>query len=208
MRCKASTASTRGMQGGTRHLDLCTSLRIQGVYGDKRYHDPDLAVVLERGWAAGVERVIITGGTLQGSRAALDLARTDRAFATPAHGYARALLLAAPFTTFLCSSAVLLVHSDRPPVGVQVACHGRLFTQPGHCRVTHIQQVRRAGRLFSTVGVHPTHCGDFGAHAGGPEGLLAELRALLEDGRRDGKVVAVGEIGLDYDRCGPAGRRT
>jgi len=59
--------------------------RLQGIYGDKRYHDPDLAAVLDRGWAAGVERVIITGGTLQGSRAALDLARTDRALATPAH---------------------------------------------------------------------------------------------------------------------------
>ncbi len=95
--------------------------RVQGVYGDKRYHDPDLAAVLERGWAAGVERVIITGGTLQGSRAALDLARTDRAFATPAHAHACALLLTAPFTTFLCSSAVLLVHSDRPP-----GCSSRL----------------------------------------------------------------------------------
>ncbi|KAK9833270.1 hypothetical protein WJX81_001539 [Elliptochloris bilobata] len=115
----------------------------QGVYGDKRYHEPDLAAVLERAWAAGVERIIVTGGSLEGSRAALALARTDR-------------------------------------------------------------------RLFSTVGVHPTHSGDFDAHAGGADVLLAELRALLEDGRRDGKVVAVGEIGLDYDRlhfCDAAAQR-
>ena len=52
-----------------------------GVYGgeNKRYHDPDLPAVLERAWAAGVQRIIVTGGSLEGSRAALALARTDRA---------------------------------------------------------------------------------------------------------------------------------
>ena len=49
----------------------------QGMYGGKQYHEPDLAAVLERSWAAGVERIIVTGGTLEGSRAALALARTD-----------------------------------------------------------------------------------------------------------------------------------
>ena len=54
----------------------------QGTYGGKQYHEPDLAAVLERSWAAGVERIIVTGGTLEGSRAALALARTD---STPQH---------------------------------------------------------------------------------------------------------------------------
>ncbi len=35
--------------------------------------------MLERAWAAGVQRIVITGGSLEDSRAALALARTDRA---------------------------------------------------------------------------------------------------------------------------------
>lgn len=59
-----------------------------------------------------------------------------------------------------------------------------------------------AERLFCTVGVHPTRCGEFDSHPGGPEAYLSALHEVLTDGQADGKVVAVGEMGLDYDRCG------
>ena len=63
------------------HADIGANLTddmYKGVYGaNKQYHEPDLPVVLERAWAAGVQRIIVTGGSLEGSRAALALARTD-----------------------------------------------------------------------------------------------------------------------------------
>ena len=102
----------------------------QGTYNGKARHEPDYDLVLERAAAAGVERVIVTGGTLEESR--------------------RALALAA-----------------------------------------------QSERLACTVGVHPTRCGEFEAGAG-PEAHLRALRGVVASGR--GKVVAIGECGLDYDR--------
>lgn len=58
----------------------------------------------------------------------------------------------------------------------------------------------RAERLFCTVGVHPTRCGLFLSHPEGPDAYLAALLEVIKDGQSDGKVVAVGECGLDYDR--------
>ncbi|GFR44457.1 hypothetical protein Agub_g5717, partial [Astrephomene gubernaculifera] len=104
-----------------------------GQYNDKSYHPPDLTAVLQRAWAAGVSRLIITAGSLEESRRALQLAQTDE-------------------------------------------------------------------RLFCTVGCHPTRCGEFEAHPGGPQAYMQELAAVLREGQRLGKVVAVGECGLDYDR--------
>lgn len=59
-----------------------------------------------------------------------------------------------------------------------------------------------AERLFCTVGVHPTRCSEFEEHPEGPEAYMAALLDVLLEGRHRGKVVAVGEMGLDYDRRG------
>lgn len=52
--------------------------------------------------------------------------------------------------------------------------------------------------LYSTVGVHPTRCNEFTEK--GVEVVMEMLDALLLSGKESGKVVAVGEAGLDYDR--------
>lgn len=56
--------------------------------------------------------------------------------------------------------------------------------------------------LFSTVGVHPTRCGEFEENDENLDAAayFARLVAICEDGASDGKVVAIGECGLDYDR--------
>lgn len=55
-----------------------------------------------------------------------------------------------------------------------------------------------ADRMYCTVGVHPTRCGSFLEH--GIEEHLKDLMEVIEDGLSDGKVVAIGELGLDYAR--------
>lgn len=96
------------------HADIGANLlssMYQGEYNGTTYHEPDLDAVLERAWASGVEKIIITAGTLAESRQALEMARTD-------------------------------------------------------------------SRLFCTVGVHPTRCGEFEAFPEGPEAYMAALSAV------------------------------
>ncbi|KAM7510596.1 hypothetical protein LguiB_009471 [Lonicera macranthoides] len=54
-------------------------------------------------------------------------------------------------------------------------------------------------RLFCTVGVHPTRCKEFD-ESGDPEKHFQALLSLAKEGVEKGKVVAIGECGLDYDR--------
>ncbi len=51
--------------------------------------------------------------------------------------------------------------------------------------------------VFATVGVHPTRCSEEFEQGDG-EAHLAKLLALAKDG--GDRVIAIGEIGLDYDR--------
>ncbi|DAZ97676.1 TPA: hypothetical protein N0F65_009677 [Lagenidium giganteum] len=114
-----------------------TDPMFNGNYRGKQKHPDDYDNILQRAHAAGVAKVIITGGTLEESRTALALARKA----------------------------------------------GTAWSA-----------------LFSTVGVHPTRCSEFDAYAGGADAYLAELLALCRQGMEDGRVVAIGECGLDYDR--------
>ncbi|XP_026425551.1 putative deoxyribonuclease TATDN1 [Papaver somniferum] len=104
----------------------------KGLYHGKQCHIGDLAAVLGRAWNSGVDRIIVTGGSLEESREALAIAETD-------------------------------------------------------------------GRLFCTVGVHPTRCKEF-EDSGDEEKHFQSLVSLAKEGIEKGKVVAIGECGLDYDR--------
>ncbi|KAM3738086.1 hypothetical protein ACB098_09G107000 [Castanea mollissima] len=104
----------------------------KGIYNGKQCHVSDIAAVLSRAWSAGVDRIIVTGGSLEESKEALAIAETD-------------------------------------------------------------------GRLFCTVGVHPTRCKEFEEN-GDPEKHFQALLSLAKEGIEKGKVVAIGECGLDYDR--------
>lgn len=57
-----------------------------------------------------------------------------------------------------------------------------------------------AERLFCTVGVHPTCTGEIEGHVQGAGAYMSALEAVARCGKRAGKVVAIGECGLDYDR--------
>lgn len=72
------------------------------------------------------------------------------------------------------------------------------------CLAKHVEATSRvlpnAERLYCTLGVHPTRCQEIEDSPEGPEGYWSSLKALLKESLASGKVVAIGECGLDYDR--------
>ncbi|CAO1403249.1 unnamed protein product [Diamesa serratosioi] len=98
-----------------------------GMYNGARKHDADRKDVLERAWNIGVQKIVLTVGTI-----------------------------------FDFPSAFKIANSDE--------------------------------RLYCTVGCHPTRCGEFLVDTY----YFEKLCTQIEEHRS--KVIAIGEIGLDYDR--------
>jgi len=65
-----------------------------------------------------------------------------------------------------------------------------------------LQLARQLGPgFYATVGCHPTRSGSFDTFEGGPDAYLERLDATIEENLKgNGRAVAVGECGLDYDR--------
>merc|ERR1719367_586853 len=60
-----------------------TDTMYQGEYHGKTKHQPDLDKVLERSWQNGLEKMIITGGSLEDAKKALEVAKkSDKLYAT------------------------------------------------------------------------------------------------------------------------------
>lgn len=60
-----------------------------------------------------------------------------------------------------------------------------------------VEQAKRFPRMYAAVGIHPEDCK---ALTGSVEEEVAKIRALMEsaDQRKANKIIALGEIGLDY----------
>lgn len=104
-----------------------TDEMFDGRYNGSRKHDPDRTQVLEKAWNIGMQKIILTVGTI-----------------------------------FDCEPAFKITETDE--------------------------------RLYCTVGCHPTRCGEFLVD----NEYFNKLDQQIEE-HKD-KVVAIGEIGLDYDR--------
>ena len=65
------------------HLDIgvnLTDAMYKGIYHGSKKHEGDLEAVLQRTWNIGMQKMIITGGSLEDSREALQLANSHGLF--------------------------------------------------------------------------------------------------------------------------------
>lgn len=149
----------------------------RGVYHGTQRHDDDLAAVVDRARQVGCAKLVVTGSSFQTSRDALALAD-----AYPGTVYATAGI-------HPCSSSIF--DASRPPShhlsaaaddddsnNHTPACEP--VPDPDPDQPVPDDQVR----------IDPAHT----------QAIIDDLRALVQEGRRRHRLVALGEFGLDYDR--------
>merc|ERR1740139_136456 len=155
----------------------------QGEYRGKQAHPPDLRAVLERAAASGVSRCIVTAGSLEESKAAVQLVRATRQSGAPVSLSCTVGVHPTRALEWLPTAARATIEAA---LAVVAAAEGGPATAAA--AATAALDAAEADAL-----AHPQTTAACAEHA-------RALRALIADGTADGSVVAVGECGLDYDR--------
>ena len=152
----------------------------QGVYRAKQCHPPDLAAVLKRANQSGVGKCILTAGSLEESKRAIEFVREQRRNGSPIDLYCTV-------GVHPTRSLEWLPELARRDVEDAMKAAAKADEEAG---VAAAQLVASAEERAIA---HPDFFSARDAHS-------AALSSLLKDGMTDGVVVAVGECGLDYDR--------
>lgn len=176
----------------TKFIDIGANLldtMFVGEYRGKKVHPPDVNSILARAADAGVERIIVTAGSLEESKAALDFVRTHRAAGSPVRLYSTVGVHPTRALEFLPDDERAIVEAAMEQLSV--------FTAPDSKRSDDAVGLAAAQSALcaaeTSVLSAPHVRSAFNAHA-------EALHKLIEQGRDDNIVVAVGECGLDYDR--------
>lgn len=94
--------------------------------------------------------------------------------------------------------AHVLDRAERAGVRAQIITAGSLAETNEVLRLTQLRP-----NLYATAGCHPTRSTEMTSYEGGTSAYMAALQALVDahrPGTNDGRIVAIGECGLDYDR--------
>ncbi|KAF8395471.1 hypothetical protein HHK36_019417 [Tetracentron sinense] len=165
-----------------------TDSMFKGIYNGKQSHVSDIAAVLSRAWSAGVDRIIVTGGSLEESKEALAIAEMD---GPPLILLFIMHLFASCLCLFFCREAFLYGWCASYKMQSNVFFFGFL------CFCFCLMYCSLVGDIVSLA--YSVSIQEF-EESGDPEQHFQALVSLAREGVEKGKVVAIGECGLDYDR--------
>ena len=189
----ARTIVASASPGRARFVDIGVNLldtMFEGNYRGKQCHPPDLDAVLARAAECGVEHAIVTAGTLDESKRALELVRSQRAAGGPVRLHSTVGVHPTRCLEFLPATARAEVEAAMARVAAAGAADGGGADGGG---ADGGAERSALAALEEEVLSRPAVASSMAAHA---EALGEVLRA----GVAEGLVVAVGECGLDYDR--------
>ena len=81
----------------------------QGEYNGSKKHDADLPYVLDRAWKAGIESMIVTGGSLTDSAQAIELSKQEGKHINIPHRWDRGESLSLPGLAYIW---IQFIHID------------------------------------------------------------------------------------------------